>query len=261
MKKLFLHIGLHKTATTLLQKNVLPKGKMIYLGRYYHDNNSLHAKLHKNYFQMFNNLSLKKLNDTDKTFLKKVRQDAVVSNESILRPFSFDNNILLQNLQQLNDLFDLHIIITTRNITDIVLSRFLDNQHLKPHTITSENLESSLTEQSCYAPFCKSKENLFNKPDFLLKYDCICSTVKNINTKIYHKEYLQKQLAKFKLYFFELIGSNGQLQNTEVERLCEFLQLNPKHFQSKINSKKVHLDSVVEQEFRKIIEQKIFKKN
>jgi len=261
MKKLFLHIGLHKTATTLLQKNVFPKGKIMYLGRYYPDNDSLHMKLHKNYFQMFNNLSIKKLDSTDQALLNKIRKDVIVSNESILRPFSFDNNILLTNLQQLNKMFDLHIILTIRNMVDIVISRFLDNQHLKPHTITLDNLKSSLTNKSCYAPFCKSKENLFNKPDFYLKYECICSNIKNINMKIYNKQFLQTKLDKFKLYFFELIGSNGQLQTKEVENLCKLLQLESKYFNTKVNNKKIQLDDSVAIEFKKIIQDKILQQN
>ena len=52
-------------------------------------------KLHKTFFQMFNNLSIKKLDHTDQALLNKIRKDVIVSNESILRPFSFDNNILL----------------------------------------------------------------------------------------------------------------------------------------------------------------------
>ena len=71
-------------------------------------------------------MSIKKLDHTDESLLNKIRKDVVVSNESILRPFSFGNNILLTNLHQLNKMFDLHIIVTTRNMFDIVISKFLD---------------------------------------------------------------------------------------------------------------------------------------
>ena len=162
---------------------------------------------------------------------------------------------------QLIQMFDLHIIVTTRNMFDIVISKFLDNQHSKPHTITVANLKSSLTNKSCYAPFCKSKENLFNKPDFYLKYECICSNVKNINMQIYNKQFLQTKFNKFKLYFFELIGSNGQLQAKEVENLCKLLHLESKYFGTKVNNKKIKLDDSVALEFKKIIQSKMIQQN
>ena len=79
--------------------------------------------------------------------------------------------------------------------------------------------------------------------------------------QIYNKQFLQTKLDKFKLYFFELIGSNGQLQTKEVENLCKLLQLESKYFIRKVNNKKIQLDDSVALEFKKIIEDKILQQN
>ena len=68
---LYLHIGIHKTGTTLLQKHIFPKSnKILYLGRYYDEN-----KLNKEYIKIFYNLSLVKLNFFQIRKLKKIQQD------------------------------------------------------------------------------------------------------------------------------------------------------------------------------------------
>ena len=108
---LYLHIGIHRTWTTLLQKHIFPKSnKILYLGRYYDEN-----KLNYEYFKIFNNLSVVKLNFFQIRKLKKIQQDILASNENILRPFSFDDNILVNNLDILNDIFNLKILITIRD--------------------------------------------------------------------------------------------------------------------------------------------------
>jgi hypothetical protein len=233
----------------------------MYLGRYYPDNVGLHEKLEKIYFSMFNNLSVKLLTNQDKIHLAKVRKDIIVSNESILRPFSFTNDILKKNLKILQTLFDLELIITTRNVADIVISKFLDNQHSKPNTITLENFKASLNNGMCYQPFCKSKENLFNKPNFYLKYECVCHGIKNLNLQFYDKEWLQSKLKDFKVMFFELIGQDGKLQKHEVAKFVKLLSLDPSRFQTRVNRRKVQIDQATKEEWAEAVLKKSLQNN
>ena len=253
---LYLHIGIHKTGTTLLQTNIFPKSQKIsYLGRYYDD-----SKLNNEYFKIFHNLSLRRLNFFQIKKLKKIQQDTLVSNENMLKSFSFDDNILTNNLDILNDIFNLKIIITTRDVKELILSRFLHNQQNTLELITAQNLKSSMTKRNCFAPFC-TKRVLFNKVLFYLnktsnfrKYKCVCENIKNINPKIYFKNYLEKKLSKYETFFFEIIGKDKNLNKSELLKLTKLLKINlEENTLKKINLTKVRISEEEKNNFEKTI--------
>ena len=258
---LFLHIGIHKTGTTLLQTHIFPKcQKILYLGRY-HDNN----KLNNEYFKTFNNLSLKNLSYFEIRKLKKIKRDILISNENILRPFSFDNNFFINNLDTLNDIFKLKILLTTRKVEELILSRFLHNQRSTSKLITADNLNSSVSERNCFAPFCTNmvlfNKFLFylNKTNYLRKYKCVCKTkLKNINPKIYFKKFLEKKLLKYEFFFFDIV-SNDRVQNkSELLRLKKLLKINSDEYLfSKTNENKIKISEDDKNNFLKTIISKL----
>ena len=253
---LYLHIGIHKTGVTFLQKNIFTKSdQILYFGRYY-DNN----KLNNRYFKIFNNLSLIKLNFFQIRKLKKIQHNILVSNENILRPFSFNDNILVNNLDILNNIFNLKILITTREVKKLIISRFLHNQRKFFSSITTQNLKLSLGEKNCFTPFC-TKKILFDKVLFYLnqtsyfkKYKCVCGKIKNINPKIYFKDYLEKKLSKYELFFFNIISSDKNINESELLRLKKLLKMDHmENISEKTNEGKVILRKKEENDFKKII--------
>ena len=253
---LYLHIGIHKTGTTSLQTHIFPKShKILYLGKHYDEN-----KLNNENFKIFNNLSLVKLNFFQIRKLKKIQHNILVSNENILRPFSFDDNILVNNLDILNNIFNLKILITTREVKKIILSRFLHNQQQTFSLITTQNLKLSLGESNCFAPFCTNRV-LFNKVLFYLnktsnfrKYKCVCGKIKNINPKIYFKNYLEKKLSKYEILFFEIISSDKNINKSELLRLTRLLKMDPvENVLKKTNERKVIISEEEENNFEKTI--------
>jgi len=255
-QKLFLHIGIHKSGTTLLQKNIFPKShKILYLGRYYDYN-----KLNDEYFKIFNNLSLLKLNFFQIRKLKKIKHDILVSNDNILRPFSFDNNFLINNLDILNNIFNLKVLITTRDVKKLILSRFLHNQHKNISSINTKNLNLSIGERNCFAPFCTNRVLLnkvlfyINKKSYFRKYKCACGKIKNINVKIYFKNYLEKKLSKYEILFFEIISNDNNINKSELLRLTKLLEMSPvDNILKKINRRKVIISDEEENNFEKTI--------
>ena len=262
---LYLHIGIHKTGTTLLQKHIFPKShKILYLGRYIDDN-----KLNNEYLKIFFNLSLVKLNFFQVRKLKKIQHDILVSNENILRPFSFDDNVLVNNLDILNNIFNLKILITTREVKKLILSRFLHNQQQTIELVKTQNLKLSLGERNCFAPFCTSGEILgtkngkvlLNKVLFFLnitpsfrKYKCVCGKIKNINPKIYFKNYIEKKLSKYEILFFEIISNDNNINKSELLRLTKLLKMDPvENILQKTNKKKVIISEEEKNNFEKTI--------
>ena len=253
---LYLHIGIHKTGTTFLQKHIFPKSnKFLYLGRYCDEN-----KLNKDYFKIFNNLSLVKLSFFQIRKLKKIQQDILASNENILRPFSFNDNILVNNLDVLNDIFNLKILITIRDVEKLILSKFLHNQARTLSSITTQNLKLSLGKRNCFAPFCTNKF-LFNKILFYLnktpyfrKYKCVCGKIKNINPKIYFKDYLEKKFSKYEILFFEILNNDNNINTSELLRLTKLLMIEPiENELKKTNERKVNISKEEQNNFERII--------
>lgn len=222
MKTFFIHIGIHKTGTTFLQRKIFPQINSIcedtrYLGSFYLEKKN--KRVIDEYHKCFNFFAFKKFKSED---LKKLfvennlsNQNLFYSNENILRPF--DKSILLYNLSILRKFFNIKLIVTTRNITKLIISRFNQNQSFGKKKI-NQDVKKAICLDDCYSPHC-------NWLPFKNLYLCKCfyKGIKIINPIIYKKDYLKKAFNDFDISFFEIINDNDSLNYNEIKKLFNCL--------------------------------------
>jgi len=124
------------------------------------------------------------------------------------------------NLKNISKICNLKIIVTIRNINDLIVSKFLqDSKSIKLDT--NIKLEKFVQNKSCFHPFCKSK--------YFLQYYKICFCYfrgyKVINPKIYSKKWLKNEFKLFNIRFFELISNNNDLNYNELKKMFSYFNL------------------------------------
>lgn len=128
MKKLFIHLGIHHTGTTFLQKKIFPffddESNKYYGKRYSQDND---YKIDKNFYY----LSLKKFKRPTLNYKKNL-----YSSESILKPYIVKNSILKENLKKLKNDYNLKLLITIREPSQIIVTRLMK---INPSLVDKKN--------------------------------------------------------------------------------------------------------------------------
>ena len=156
MKKLFIHLGIHHTGTTFLQKKIFPffnDGLSKYHGKLYSQNNEY--KIDKNFYY----LSLKNFKGPKLNYKKNL-----YSSESILKSHIVENNILKENLKKLDNDYNLKLLITLREPSQIIVTRLMKiNKLFDLNNINAIN---------CYYPYCRKKIKTFFEAQRLIKCNC-----------------------------------------------------------------------------------------
>lgn len=206
MKKIYWHIGYPKTGTTFLQKLVFPKLDDInFIGRNlilplsieYLFNSILNILLPKNkrkYGRYFREYYLDRLAYDDvfdkKKFINKIlkhidsTKDNLVSNENLFDTVNLERTIdrIIIISKELG--FDYEIIMTIREPSKIILSRYMHNMNNIPKAdiYSLEDVLKFEDNKFCTPPQCK----FHNK--------CYCNDKTNIHINDYNYELIIKRI-------------------------------------------------------------------
>lgn len=212
-KKLFIHIGLHHTATTFFQKKIYPlinSKNYKYHGKIYNPYPSNTYKINESiYF-----LSLKKIkSDINLNFKKNL-----FSTESILKPILLQDNFytLKKNLDFLKKKFTIKILVTTRKPSEIIATRLLRfNNKIDVRRIN---------DKICSYPFCKKK--FFSLAKISKFFFCKCSYQNmNLSPYIYSEKFLSEKLKDYNLKIINIFDKNNKLDTKKIGSLLNFLEV------------------------------------
>lgn len=220
-----MHIGYAKTATTYLQTLVFPRLDSVnYIGRSY--GKGLPPSQNTDWVNEFvfeDGVSMKKFADIIQHSVDATSKHNMISHENFLRPYKRDR--FLQRLKCLKRYFgEIKIIVSIRNQTDLVLSRYVHDRKL----IASRSIVDALDfsgETECLYPYCWRSEVVHANqgPCF-----CVRNTVKFVNIPFYDYWNLQCQLAAFfgkNNIHFILHENLLDEPKKEIDRLTDFLNI------------------------------------
>ncbi|MDQ0352742.1 hypothetical protein J2R98_002593 [Alkalibacillus filiformis] len=257
-KKVYLHIGVHKTATTFLQWQVFPKLKGISLVR------------KSNSKKLLYRIKNKKLKGEDfeeiRQSLEKKRkgdQPLLISYEGFSgSPFS--QKKMKSSYQILSDLrnifpkeeYDVHVILGLRNQVDLMTSLYIEFLHQggdkKEETYIQELVDHEVFDNYLYNQYIDHIESLYGDQYFVWVYE---------NFKEQKEDYLLKLLNFLgfnhipKYEHVQLNRSYGRLQAKLARRLNKWFKTNksPKGFipEVKIKLKRNYSKKIVKKLFNR----------
>ncbi|MEO0335379.1 MAG: hypothetical protein AAF202_03240, partial [Pseudomonadota bacterium] len=171
--RLILNIGYAKTGTSWWQAQVFPKLDLNYLGRDYKFSNSWNPfrqdkKLITlpcqpavqgivDYLSLgFNAAAESEALDNFDRLIDRSRVN-LVSHENILRPFSYDT--IFDRLKNLEDRYQLTLLVFTRKQQDIILSRHMHDLRMKKFLKGNKEVKYVYEPgESCRWPYCQTQD-------------------------------------------------------------------------------------------------------
>ena len=214
IQKLNLHIGFHKTGTTTFQKTLSNnQGEFKYWGRPVGQNVGGARLVEGLAGSIFNPYVFKKrLESLSEEIIIFGSENNLISHENLLRPHPNSYRNLEHLFNSLSSVFDLEVFISTRNIQELILSRFLhdyrvgkvqvDIREIPIERLLTDLQECLTWEASCYYPNCKQRP-------FPL---CRCAGQKKIPVSFYMDKELSKRLS-FSYTSVNLISEFGEPSN------------------------------------------------
>ncbi|SDQ14518.1 hypothetical protein [Virgibacillus salinus] len=176
-RKIYLHVGFHKTATTFLQFNLFPNLKEVKLIR------KSHAK------ELFRRVRLNKLSDEDivdlrQKFDKKgsAKKPTLISYEGLTgSPFAQKKSKsafnILEDLKRIfpEDLYDVNVIVGIRKQVDIMTSLYIEYLHqggYKKEKVYFDELEKNgIFEHYLYNDYLNHVEQVFGNDYYVFIYE------------------------------------------------------------------------------------------
>ena len=180
MKKIYIHVGYHKTSTTFLQKKIFPNlFNVDYLGVKYNKFKKVSISNFKNLKFIYTNSkeynsisefayrigiapSINLTNKIIKNFLKKIDQTesnkVLISSEDFLRPYFYNEMIFF--LKDILKKYNVEIIISIRKQNSIIQSRYFhDLKIMKKKYSLKSCLNNDPIKSMCYYPICTYSSN------------------------------------------------------------------------------------------------------
>ncbi|MFW5757425.1 MAG: hypothetical protein ACOCYO_01965 [Bacteroidota bacterium] len=205
MGKIYVHIGLPKTATTSLQKDFfekLPSKRFIYLGVLQSRKERIqHTEFKK--FSYFLN-SHKGADDIKDIFTSIINKgkDIVISEEMIVVG---DWRQKIKNLKEILKGFDYHILITIRNPLDGVLSYYYELNHVFTQKYTSFS-DAALIDDSM---------KIFHYNIF---FDYMFDVFESERVHVYAMEKIVKEDLSSLLELFDIKNSKFNIRNRNISK-------------------------------------------
>ncbi|WP_435149161.1 hypothetical protein [Candidatus Pelagibacter bacterium nBUS_32] len=247
-KKLFIHLGIHHTGTTFLQKEIFPNFDdelSKYHGKHYFKNNNY--EVNKNLYY----LSLKNFKGPYLSHKKKL-----FSSESILKSHILDKDVLRKNLEKLRSDYNLKLLITIREPFQIIAIRLVKINKIF-------NLEN-INKINCYYPYCKKKIKTFIETQKFIK--CNCGKSLCVNPIIYSKKFLTNYFAGFNFKIFNVLyekNNDTTIDRNQIIEILKFIEIDSKKIKEIIDktsnsfSKKINHTLVDKSSFIEPINKKI----
>ena len=219
MKTLYIHPGIAKCATTLLQKHVFPsiqaEEEIDYLGRYYNPDNSY---TFKGASEILQDMSVQRIGNAKFKLLKTYFDDSdkdkfIFSSESIIKPFP--GNSFRDNAEGLLDIIDVKFVVSFRNPVDLVISRFIHDKNVIQHERRIAEVIHFSGE--CSYPICRTSIQ-----SRLFSCKCESGKYKKIFANLYSITYLKEVFFEgFSVEYFEIIQANGRINSTAMSNLYQ----------------------------------------
>lgn len=239
-KRLYIHIGIHKTGTTTLQKMLLTNKKYLSeLGLFY-PSSCMHRAHHNVPWEIVNDSRWERdrgtLTDLKNEIEKQNYQKFLISSEDICILSSAQIKILYQHFQK----YKPKIIIYIRNQYDYIVSSW-------SQLINTWKTTKSFKE---YFDFCLENElNILNYNLFLDRWANIFGK-ENLIVKVFHK----KNEKPLELSFLDIFDIDIDLQKLEIgERLNLSMSFQKLNLFRAINKYKQNFDTITRINIRKDI--------
>lgn len=251
MKKIYIHVGYHKTSTTFLQKKIFPNlFNVDYLGVKYNKFKKVSISNFKNLKFIYTNSkeynsisefayrigiapSINLTNKIIKNFLKKIDQTesnkVLISSEDFLRPYFYNEMIFF--LKDILKKYNVEIIISIRKQNSIIQSRYFhDLKIMKKKYSLKSCLNNDPIKSLCYYPICtyssndiqcfcekKKQKNIdYNFYDYNLIYEAFKKYFKKVHILAYEDLYEKKSQL---LNLLDIIGTD--LINENLYKVLE----------------------------------------
>lgn len=220
MKKILVHIGLPKTATTSLQENVLMQlhndGKINFLGKTIDNNYYLFSKIYRE-------LAKKELDDQEIANLKedfdKILDRSllnVISSEGLSSGDVNNLKVLWLNFEKILSFYEVNIVISLRNPKDFIFSYYVENFRWKYQFDKERD-----TFQKFLNDIAKNKDN----PEYdTIFFERLFYYINGLKTKVILYEDLKQDSNFYNMEFGKLLG----IDSSEFSKLFNTLHKNEK---------------------------------